>query len=202
MNLLYKFSDALSQSIKSNVKGIDEVKLEVINYGLYLFMSDTIKVGIILITANIFGVLLPTVITLLCLGLLRTFAGGVHIKTWLGCLLTNSAITFIIVYISISLSFLPPLKICSIFAPISFIVFYRYAPSEHENKPIVSYRQRRRLRIISLTLLLLECIIAALLEQPYSNIILFSATATSISMLPVTYKITANRHTALGTDKK
>lgn len=202
MNLIFKFSNVLSQSIKSNVKGIDEVKLEVINYGLYLFMSDTIKVGIMLIIAKISGVLFPTVITLLCFGFLRTFAGGVHARTWLGCLLTNCAITFIIVHISINLSFLPSMLICSIVAPISFIIFYRYAPSEHENKPIVSNRQRRKLRIISLTLLLLECIIAAVLEQPYSNIILFSAMATSIFMLPVSYKITANRHTALGTDKE
>ncbi|NLD50375.1 MAG: accessory gene regulator B family protein [Clostridiaceae bacterium] len=202
MNFLYRFSSALSQSIKSNVKGIDEDRLEVINYGLYLFMSDTIKVGIILFIAISQGILLPAVITLLSLGILRTFAGGVHSKTWLGCLSVNCIITFGIVYFSISLSFLQPLLICAVLAPVSFIIFYRYAPSDHENKPIMSNRQRRRLRITSFTLLILQSIIASALAQPYSNIIMFSTIATSISMLPVIYKITANHHSTFGTDEK
>jgi|LSQX01.1.fsa_nt_gb accessory gene regulator B len=195
MFILEKLINFMLISIRNNVNGMNDEKLEVIYYGLYLFLSDIIKISVILFVAFVQGLFMHVIITLSCLGILRTFAGGIHSKTWLGCFVANCLITFGTVYLAIFLSFIKPILICLLVMPVCFAIIHIYAPSDHENKPVVSIRQRKRLKLTSNIILILEFIIASfLVGQPYSNIIIFTALATSLLMLPIAYKITDNHH--------
>lgn len=195
MVLIKNLCNNISRSIQSNVKNIDDEKAEVINYGLYLFFSDGIKTIIVLSIAYYFNVFWYTITAIAIGGLLRTFSGGVHAKSWLGCLLSNSIISFSTVYLAIYFSDISKFLIASVVFPISFTIIYLYAPSDHENKPVVSKKQRKFLRKVSFLILISQYILAlTLLSSIFANIIVISTFITTIAMLPVTYTITRTKH--------
>ncbi|MFZ5988703.1 MAG: accessory gene regulator ArgB-like protein [Bacillota bacterium] len=195
MTHLQRLCSNITNTIRLRIKSIDQEKAEIINYGLYLWVTDVIKLAITLSLAYILGVLGFTLITLISFGVLRTFSGGAHAKTFLGCLSTNSIITFSIVYSSLLLSYLDPMIPGSILLPVCFLIIYLYAPADHENKPVVSKKQRQRFRILAYIILLLEYIIAlAFTHQPISNILIIAPFAASLLMLPAAYKLTGSRH--------
>jgi len=109
MPLLKKLCENITNVIKERVKDIDDEKAEIINYGLYLWIADIIKLAIIFTAACLLRVFKLAVVFVVCFGLLRIFAGGSHAKTFWGCLLTNSAITFGSVYLSLLLSSIKPI---------------------------------------------------------------------------------------------
>lgn len=195
MVLLDKLCANMTGIIKDNVKSIDDKKAEIINYGLYLWITDLIKLTVILLAACFLGILKNTIIFLISFGVLRTFAGGSHARTFWGCLLTNSFITFCIVYLSLSLSFISPLLIFTFIAPFCTLIIYLYAPADHENKPVVSKKQRKRLKIAAYSVLFAEYMTAVFINQnTVSNTIILSTFSVCIGLLPITYKIMGNRH--------
>lgn len=191
MSLLHKLCSNLTDAIKTKVKSVDEGKTEIIHYGLYLWITDTIKLAMILITAYFLNILTETVIFLISFGLLRTFAGGAHAKTFMSCLILNSLITFGTVYLSIWLSFINPIIICMAIMPFCTLAVYFYAPSDHENKPVTSKKQRKRLKTIAYIILFSELSLSILFNQ---SLIAFSIFAVCLGILPITYKIMGNRY--------
>lgn len=189
-------SDKLTEMVRKNVDGIDDAKCEVINYGIYLFISDVIgKTFVILFLAHLLGIFHYAVIALVSFGALRSFAGGVHAKSPLLCLIINTSMVFGIVYISILLSFIQPVIICTLLYVFSLTVVYLYSPSDHENKPVVSRKQKRLLRTLSLIIVTITYVLSiTCLSQPVSNILMLSAFSEAISILPVTYTLTRNRY--------
>ena len=201
MTLIENICKRIINAIKKNTKDIDQEKLEIIYYGLYIFFSDILKTAIILSIAFILGITSYVIVFLIFFGVFRGFAGGVHSKTWLGCLVTNSLITYSIVYLSMFLSFASPIVISFAILPLTLSIVYFYAPADHENKPVVSKKHRRKLKLISYFILILENITSMFfLSQPYSNILVLGNLAVVLSMLPITYKITRNRHSCFKDD--
>lgn len=165
MWLLKKLCNNITNAIKKRVKDIDDDKAEIINYGLYLWIADIIKMTIILSTAYFLGVFRLTIVFILSFGLLRVFAGGSHAKTFWGCLFTNSAITFGSVYLSLLLSFIKPVVLILPIMPFCAAILYLYAPADHENKPIVSKKQKKKLKTAAYIVLILEYLISASITQ-------------------------------------
>lgn len=202
MMVIDKMCNGLVHSIKNKFPEIDEEKSEVINYGLYIFFADVSKTLITITLATLLGVLKYIIIAMLVFGLIRTFCGGSHASTWLRCLIINNTILFSVVYSSILLSNInSKLHIVLTFI-VAFVVFYKLVPSDHHNKPIVSVKQKRTLRIISFSILLTYYLLALfVLPMLYANIISFSVTAAILGMLPITYKLSgSNRSEALNQD--
>ncbi|GAE88752.1 accessory gene regulator AgrB [Acetivibrio straminisolvens] len=195
MWLLKKLCNNITNAIKKRVKDIDDDKAEIINYGLYLWIADIIKMTIILSTAYFLGVFRLTIVFILSFGLLRVFAGGSHAKTFWGCLFTNSAITFGSVYLSLLLSFIKPVVLILPIMPFCAAILYLYAPADHENKPIVSKKQKKKLKTAAYIVLILEYLISASITQNvFSNAIILSTLFVCLGMLPATYKIMGARH--------
>lgn len=191
MSLLHKLCSNITGAIKANVKDIDNQKAEIIHYGLYLWITDIIKLTLVLITAYFLNVFTQTVIFLISFGVLRTFTGGSHAKNFLSCLILNSLITFGTVYLSIWLSFINQTVIYMILIPFCTLTVYIFAPSDHENKPVTSKKQRRRLKIISYTILFTEFLASILFNQ---TLIALSIFMVCLGMLPITYKVMGNRY--------
>jgi len=195
MTILEKSCSKLSCLIKEKVVGIDNEKMEIINYGLYLIITDNIKTLITLVIAYFLGVFKYVVLTMICIAVLRVNSGGVHAKTFFGCLIANNIIIYSITYLSIYLHNINKIVITAILLPICLLILYLYAPSDHENKPVVSKKQIKRLRVTSFSVLFGEYLIAYLFfSQSISNIIMFSTFSVAIAMMPITYKITKNKH--------
>ncbi|ADU74015.1 accessory gene regulator B [Acetivibrio thermocellus AD2] len=195
MPLLKKLCENITNVIKERVKDIDDEKAEIINYGLYLWIADIIKLAIIFTAACLLRVFKLAVVFVVCFGLLRVFAGGSHAKTFWGCLLTNSAITFGSVYLSLLLSSIKPIFLFMLVMPFCAVVLYLYAPADHENKPVVSKKQKRKLKIVAYMVLIAEYLISlSITQNTFSNVIILSTLFVCLGMLPVTYKIMGARH--------
>ncbi|MCX7745501.1 MAG: accessory gene regulator B family protein [Clostridia bacterium] len=195
MLLIESISKSLTNSAKKNVKGMSEEQCEIVNYGLYVLFSDLIKMILLLISAYLLGIFSYSLISLVCFGLFRSFTGGIHAKTWLGCFIVNTLVIFGSVYLSIALREVQPVLVGSILFPICITITILFAPSDHENKPIVSIRQKKRLKGISLIILLLMYLTSLLIDlQPVSNIIMISVFAECLAILPVSYIIFRNQY--------
>jgi len=77
-------SESLTEIIKKEMD-VDEIKAEQIEYGIYMFISETIKIAAVLIIAAIFNIFKYAVLTIVIFGIHRGFIGGVHAKTHWGC---------------------------------------------------------------------------------------------------------------------
>lgn len=189
--LLHKLCNKITNAIKANVNDIDERKVEIIHYGLYLWITDIIKLTLILLTAYYLKIFTLTIVFLISFGVLRTFTGGSHAKTFLGCLISSNLIAFGTVYLSIWLSFINPMIICVVIMPLCTVIVYLFAPADHENKPVTSKKQRKRLKTIAYMILFTEFLLSILFKQ---SLIMYSVFMVCIGILPTTYKIMNNRH--------
>ena len=69
---------------------VDDERAEVINYGLQLVIGEIPKTFALLLIAYVFGVLKLAVFALLFMMPYRTFSGGVHLKTHIGCIVATT----------------------------------------------------------------------------------------------------------------
>ena len=185
-------SEGLTDIIKKEMK-VDETKAEQIEYGIYLFISETIKIAAVLILAAILDIFKYTVIAILVFGIHRGLIGGVHAKTHWGCFLSYNVIVFGTVFLSFHLN-INKIIMALVLYPICMLIAYLYAPADILNKPVVSKKQRRYLRRGGFIFLTIVFTLAIFIPQPYSNILMIISIAVCIMMLPIIYKITGNEY--------
>jgi accessory gene regulator B len=120
--------------------------------------------------------------------------GGVHSKTFSGCLITNSTIVLSVSFFSKNIlsSFNGYFVFGSFF--VSMVAIMAYAPSDIENMPIRGVKNRKRNRNISLVISFIYFILTVVFKaNSYINILSFSLLVNSLSVLPIMYKLTGNR---------
>lgn len=110
-----------------------EEQLEVLSYGYVLFLENAYKTLALLIIAILTHTLLQTAIIIGSFVLVRSFAGGIHCKSGLGCtacMILVWAIGLVIARVGILL----PLVLFMMLIVIGVIV--KYAPRTTRNNPI------------------------------------------------------------------
>ncbi len=110
-----------------------EEQLEVLSYGYVLFLENAYKTLALLIIAILTHTLLQTAIIIGSFVLVRSFAGGIHCKSGLGCtacMILVWAIGLVIARVDISL----PLVLFMMLIVVGVIV--KYAPRTTRNNPI------------------------------------------------------------------
>lgn len=106
-----------------------------IRYGIELFLNSLLKILLILLIGTIFGKGIETIIVISCFSILRGEAGGIHMKSSLGCFLSMSAIVIVSVLGAEVIPYFS--KYVSILViGISLIVISLYAPFTTKNNPI------------------------------------------------------------------
>jgi len=181
----------LTNIIKNNLGDITEEKAEEINYGLNIIIYEFI-VYVVLIPIMIISGLFKYCITYITIyGILRIFTGGAHAKTRLGCFLTYSISLFGICYLS---KFIPAINLT--FTIIVFLagifVFYIYAPGDTIEKPILSKKQIKKMKFLSIMLLLYIFIITMIIRhfnQTLYNVIIFTIIEVVFFLTPIGYKL-------------
>lgn len=81
-----KMSCWITEKICSIVPNVPEEKKEIIEYGAYMFLSETIKIGVLLIISAALNIFRYTIATIFIFGFLRMTLGGIHAKTHWGCM--------------------------------------------------------------------------------------------------------------------
>lgn len=193
---MFKFnciSESLTKSIKYNNIISDEVKLEQVEYGIYMLLSEVVKLAVILIISALLNMFVYSVVAIVIFGIHRGFIGGVHAKTHWGCFLSYCAIIFGTLFISLYLNVTMLILFFTLY-PVCMFIVYKYAPADIANKPVVSKMQKRYLRTGGFIFLTLVFISSLFVPQPYGNILVFISLAECITMLPIVYSITGNKY--------
>lgn len=195
--MIDKFCDYLTNKMKKKMPDIDDDKAEVIKYGLQLLLGEFPKIFIMLMIAWALGILK---ITLLCFVLIlpyRMYSGGFHLKTHIGCILGTSLMyagnAYISQFLKMSFEYKIVLGICLLIFAISMIL--KYAPADTEDVPVISKKERKKRKIISLILAIIMIIVGCLIKNNLiSNMLLVGVLIQTISITRFAYKITNNKY--------
>lgn len=188
-----RLSGRITSAIAAQLDDFSEEKLAEINYGIAIFIANSYKMLIIFILAFLLGVFKYFLIALMSFGILRSFASGVHAKREWTCLPASILLFFSIIYLGITIN-LDIYSISLTFA-LCFAAMLKYSPADTEERPIVSRKLRKKLKIMScITLLFLYTASLYYIGTSTSSIIVFSTLIESVFILPVTYKLAGSMY--------
>lgn len=192
MIIVNKLSNKCLNFIKDNTS-ISKEDLEKIHYGIQVILLTISKDILLFTTAYLLGILKYTIIAVIVFGILRTFASGVHASSTLQCIIFGYTFFLGNVYLSLNLSLNTILK--SIIFAISLILIILYAPADTEERPLVSKKSRRILKIKSIIVVIVFYISTLLIKTDvYCNLITFSILEESFVITPIVYKLLGKKH--------
>ena len=196
--MIEKLCNKLTKKIQNKMPEIDDERAEVINYGLQLVMGEIPKTFIMLAIAYVFGVLELSILGLLLIMPYRTFSGGVHLKTHIGCIIGTSLFYIGSALLSKYIVF-EPIYIKHIIITVawifSVIMIKLYAPADTEAVPILRKKDRdlkRRLSYIAMSLTLLVAIFIK--NSVISNLLIFLTIFQTLWITRFIYKLTNNKY--------
>jgi accessory gene regulator B len=177
---------------------IDDERAEVIDYGLHLMVGEIPKNFILLLLAYILGVFELSLLALLTILPYKTFSGGVHLKTHIGCMTATSIAYIGNSYISKLVTWdLLYIKHITVFAIWIFAIFMikLYAPADTENVPILRKQERKTKKILSYITMTLTLVVSIFINnEVISNILIFGTLIQTITITRAIYKLTNNKY--------
>ncbi len=188
-----KISNYMTDMIYETLPDVDPERREVIEYGVYMIASEIVKVSVVITLGIIMGILPYVLGTIAICGIQRTFLGGIHSKTHVGCVIAQTSIVFGVLAASL-ISDINRLYLLVPAAVFSFVTAFKYAPADLPQKPVKSKRQRKQLRFGGFILLTALFTTTWFVPQVWSNIIIFSCVTQAVFMTPFAYRITKNKY--------
>ena len=196
--MIEKICNKLTNKIRKKMPEIDDERAEVINYGLQLIIGEIPKTFILIAIAYAFGVLKLTLLALLFIMPYKTFSGGVHLKTHIGCIIATSILYIGTALLSKYIVFNPiyiKYIVIAVIWSFSMIMIKLYAPADTENVPILRKKDRDLKRKLSYITMTATLIIALMVKnQIISNLLIFGTLLQTISITRFIYKITNNKY--------
>lgn len=168
----------------------DNVKRAKISYGLEAIIGLIIKSVVFTVVPFWFGVLKQSLIAMFTIAFIRYASGGMHCKTFIGCLIVSTA-----VYISIGM--LAKVLIINdylyyILNIASFLIIVLRAPVDPPEKPIKTKQKRYVMKLISILILLLLIYVSRItIENDVKNSIILGMCFQVLSLTgfdKMTYK--------------
>ena len=196
--MIDKFCDWIVEKIKQKMPEIDEQKEMVITFGVRILFGEMPKILLLILIGFFLNVGWYILLMFLLIAPYRSFTGGFHLKTHLGCMVTTTILylfpILVAEYIPISqnniLYFLT-----FIIGAMSIIFIIKYAPADTENIPILSKKERKTKRIkayIFLPILLIIIIFSP--DKVISYMLLYGIFLQNLTIMPIAYKLTNNKH--------
>ena len=195
--MIDKITQSLTDKIRKEMPDVDDERAEVINYGLQILLGEVPKTFIMLLIAYLLGVFKLTLITFLILMPYRTFSGGVHLKTHIGCIVTTCAFYCGTALLAkyIVLSNVAKYILIILLAIFGIIMIKLYAPADTENVPILSKKIRKQKQILSYVTFIIGLIIALFIKNNIiSNIIIFGYLMQTCMITKLAYRLTNNKY--------
>lgn len=193
-----KFCDFVMKKIKEKIENIDEEKEMVIDFGVRIIFGELPKILILFLLGFLFQIGWYTVLLFFLLAPYRSFTGGFHLKTHIGCMITTSILYLMPILIA---KYAPInsnnvlLMLAILLGVFSIIVIARYAPADTENIPILSKKERKIKRIKAVIALgILLTIILFSPNKIVSYMLIYSMFLQDLTILPISYKLTNSKH--------
>jgi len=188
--MLDELGAKVSNCVSETLEDISPDQKEIIQYTIVQLLGELIKILIMFAIAFYFGVAHLLLIAIFSMAIYRTPAGGVHSKSHIACFLTSSTLFLGNVIVS-SLVKGPYMDIIySIILVFNIVVIWFLAPADTEMRPIISKKQRKKLKFASYICMFLTVFIGRFLitDLVIRNIFIFGTCIQSITMLPIMYK--------------
>lgn len=196
--MIDKICDFITEQIKKKVENLDEEKIMVIDFGVRLLFGELPKIFILILLGFLFQIGWYTILLFLLLAPYRSFTGGFHLKTHLGCMISTTALyigpVLLAKYITVSQPFIFYIMVAIV--GISGIIFItKYAPADTENIPILSQKERKSKKMkayIALAILLVISILVP--NRVISYMLVYGMFLQNLTITPIAYKLTNCKH--------
>ncbi|MBK1813741.1 accessory gene regulator B family protein [Clostridium sp. YIM B02505] len=187
MDVAEKLSIACTQFIKNNID-IPDINLKKVEYGIQVIIINFIKLSLILIISFIFKVTNYIAVALISFGALRIFSCGLHADSNFKCNITNIILFFGNIYLSSTLNLVHISKVIIII--LSLVLLVLYSPADTEDRPLLSKKLRRKLKLFSIiSATILGLISIYYINNIYSSIIILSIFEAALLTTPIMYRI-------------
>jgi accessory gene regulator B len=177
-----------------NELGSSNDQVEVYAYALEILLGTALKLVLIIILAIIFDILSTTLISLFTLAVFRWLGGGVHLSTYLRCLLVGLFIVLGMGYVAsleVDCLYLICLFSLSLFTAIYVIV--KWVPAGTDKKKVTEIEKRFRQKWESIYALTIWSIgvIACIYGNLYSYALaaILGSLFSSFLMMPAGYRV-------------
>lgn len=196
--MIDKFCDWIVEKIKQKMPEIDEEKEMVITFGVRILFGEMPKILLLIIIGFLLNVGWYILLMFLLLAPYRSFTGGFHLKTHLGCMVTTTILylspILIAKYLPIDQNYILYF-LTFIIGVMSIIFIIKYAPADTENIPILSKKERKTKRIKAYIFLpILLAIIVFSPDRIISYMLLYGIFLQNLTIMPIAYKLTNNKH--------
>ena len=177
---------------------MDEEKELVIDFGVRLIFGELPKILILFLIGFILGIGWYTLLAFLLLCPYRSFTGGFHLKTHLGCMICTILLycgpVILAKYTNITPDYVKYIVI-AIIGIISSILINIYAPADTENIPILSKKDRKRKKILAyISLIILILISIFIQDKVVSQMLIYGIVFQTLTITRIAYKITNNKY--------
>ncbi|WP_297420065.1 accessory gene regulator B family protein [Clostridium sp.] len=175
---------------KVKKEGLELAKMKL---GLEIFFINIGKFAIVFLIASYFNLLKESLFMSLVFGSIRSTAFGLHAKNSLVCSLITNMMFVAGPYVSYHIK-LDNYTVLAAFI-IMIFCFYKYAPADTENHPVLGEKLRLKLRKKTVVKSLFFMAITLIVKiQIIKAMIILTLGFNVISILPITYKILNRRY--------
>lgn len=195
--MVEKICSFILSKMRKKMPEITDEQGEVILYGLQLLVGEAPKMILLFGISFILGFGLEMVFAYFEIMPYRTFSGGFHLHTHLGCIIGSAIFYYGDVLISKFLVHDSVEKYILVALSLIFgiLMVSMYAPADTENVPIISKKERKTKKILSYITLILTLVVALIIpNQVYSNILIIGTIIQSMSITRIAYKLTNNKY--------
>ena len=188
-----KICNKLMCRVRAKMPEVDNQRAEVIRYGFELIIGEVPKLILMFILAFALGKLKYFLISVAILCPYRTFSGGIHLKTHLGCFIGTNLLYLGNVYMSEwiicsneYIKYIALILTC-IFAVAMILL---YAPADTETVPILRKKDRAHKKILSLLWITFVALLAIIIkDRIISNMCIIGIILQTLTITKLSYKL-------------
>lgn len=187
----------LTNKIKKEMPEVDDEKAEIIMYGLQNIIGEIPKTFLVLLIAYFLGIFKETLITFLLLLPYKSFSGGFHLKTHIGCIIGTTLFYCGIALISKYIIIEPIVKyiLIAVIWIFGIIMITLYAPADTENVPILAKKDRKKKRILSYITFTIGLLVATFIQNNIiCNILILGNFVQTLTITKLAYRLTNNKY--------
>lgn len=166
----------------------DNLHFVKMKYGLEVLVINLSKIFLILMMAEILGILKGTLIIMLSFAFVRRYAFGVHAKGSINCTIATSLCFFIGACIPKFLNITNDIILLIFFQAI--LLFYLYSPADTEARPLIGKKLRSKLKMKALfSACILMVLSFSINDSDLKFYISYGVLCESITITPIIYKL-------------